>query len=94
MHIWGCEVILFGVFYQGDIRYVVCDSTQKTKNLLAKADQCPSLKCIIMMDSPSEELKSEAAKCKVELIQFKDFLVSKKRIGQFTVRNPQSLHQK
>ncbi|XP_022319066.2 long-chain-fatty-acid--CoA ligase 5-like [Crassostrea virginica] len=62
------------IIKQGDIRYVVCDSKQKTKNLLAKADQCPSLKCIIMMDSPSEELKSEAAKCKVELIQFQDFL--------------------
>ncbi|XP_062575832.1 long-chain-fatty-acid--CoA ligase 1-like isoform X2 [Saccostrea cucullata] len=70
--------------HSGDIAYVVCDTAQKVKNLLAKADQCPSLKCIIMMESPSEELKSEAAKHKIELLQYKDFL----ELGEKNLQEP------
>ncbi|XP_048758010.2 long-chain-fatty-acid--CoA ligase 1-like isoform X2 [Ostrea edulis] len=72
------------IIKQGEISYVVCDTTQKTENLLAKADQCPSLKCIIMMESPSDELKSKAAKHKIELIQFNDFL----EVGEKNLQEP------
>lgn len=72
------------IIKQGDIGYVVCDTAQKTKNLLAKADQCPSLKCIIMMETPSEELKTQASKCKVDLVQFSDFL----ELGKKNLKEP------
>lgn len=65
---------------------VVCDNAAKVKLLLDKAADLKSLKCIVVMDTVTEENKSDAKKHGIRLVQFKDVQVTEDSSSGKTAR--------
>lgn len=55
------------IINQADIKIVICDTSKKGEGLLDKIDGCPGLKNIVVMDAPSESLKSRGAQLGVSI---------------------------
>ncbi|GMR48200.1 hypothetical protein PMAYCL1PPCAC_18395 [Pristionchus mayeri] len=58
------------IINQSGMKIVVCDANSKALGLLSQRANCPSLSVLVVMESPSEELKAAAEKEGVRLLTF------------------------
>ncbi|GMR45720.1 hypothetical protein PMAYCL1PPCAC_15915 [Pristionchus mayeri] len=60
------------IINQSEMKIVVCDANTKALGLLAQRSQCPSLSILVVVESPSDELKKAAEKAAVRLLTFEE----------------------
>lgn len=58
------------IINQIGITHVVCDKVSKAKTLLDSVETTPSLKCIILIEEVTDELKELAAAAKIDIEEF------------------------
>lgn len=57
-----------------ELGVVICDTLKKVSSLLSLKDEAPTLKLVVVMEPPSEELVKEAAEKGVELVTFQEIV--------------------
>ncbi|CAB3408257.1 unnamed protein product [Caenorhabditis bovis] len=65
----GSEASVF-ILNQAEIKIVICDDASKALGLLKIKEKCPSLHTLVVMETISDELKSNAEKHNVRVITF------------------------
>jgi len=55
-----------------EIRVVVCDRAHKAELLVEKRHTCPSLQCIILVETPTDALLQKAANSGVEITSYEE----------------------
>ncbi|CAI4229472.1 unnamed protein product [Auanema sp. JU1783] len=65
----GSEACVY-ILNQAEIPIIVCDAASKAAGLLKQKPNCPFLKVLVIMQTPSEEMLNEASSLGVKLLTF------------------------
>jgi len=58
------------IINQAEIQLIVVDKSKKAEAILKKHDQCPSLRVVVLMETPEISLMNQAAAIGVEILSF------------------------